>query len=76
MLDKYGVTGEVAMDDGRLAGMQVTAEKGTREQKPSHETCPLKENPPTQALGSPQSGQYLCAPAFPGLSGLKKKKKD
>lgn len=33
VLDENGVTGEVAMDDGRLTGVQVTAEKSARIRK-------------------------------------------
>lgn len=74
MLDEDGVTGEVAMDDGRLTGVQVTAEEGTRvsaAQKASQKICPLKEKPSTQMLSLPEGGQYLCAPAFPSLSDAK-----
>lgn len=74
VLDEDGVTGEVAMDDGRLTGVQVTVTEGTRvntAQKASQKIWPLKEKPPTQMLSSPEGGQYLCAPAFPGLSDAK-----
>lgn len=30
MLDEDGVTGQVAMDDGRFTGVQVAAEKSTK----------------------------------------------
>lgn len=82
MLDEDGVTGEVAMDDGRLTGVQVTVEEGTRvsaAQKASQKICPLKEKPSTQMLSSPEGGQYLCAPAFPSLwmqNQVLKKRKD
>lgn len=67
MLDENGVTGEVAMDDGRLTGVQVTAEKSGTAQKTQEKRRDLSP----QTLGSPESGQDLCAPAFPGLSDAK-----
>lgn len=68
MLDENGVAGEVAMDDGRLAGVQVTAEKpGETAQKTQED----RKKPSPQTLGLPESGQDLCAPAFPGLSDAK-----
>lgn len=68
MLDENGVTGEVAVDDGGLAGVQVAAEKriqvGLEGWGGGHKLWRL-------TVDSPESRQDLCAPAFPGLSEAK-----
>lgn len=66
MLDENGVTGEVAMDDGGLAGVQVAAEKRIQVSLggPNHKLWRL-------TVDSPESRQDLRAPAFPGLSEAK-----
>lgn len=75
MLDENGVAGEVAVDDGRLAGVQVTAEKAARLRKTQENVRPRKEKLSPHTLSSPESGQDLRAPAFPGLPGAKKQVK-
>lgn len=73
MLDENGVTGEVPVDDGRLAGVQVAAER-ERGSESEREKRSLGEES-AQTLSSPESRQDLCAPAFPGLREAKPSKK-
>lgn len=66
VLNEDGVTGEVAMDDGRFAGVQVAAEV---RQMFGQLLC-IKATPEVWILfhaKSPESWQDLCTPAFPSL---------
>lgn len=63
MLDEDGVAGEVAVDDGGLAGVQ---EAGDTE-RPERGSCARPGWDGDSDGSSPESRQDLRAPALPGL---------
>lgn len=63
MLDEDGVTGEIAVDDGRLTGVQEAGDVHSPE-------CAARAQPEggwPVAASLPESRQDLGAPALPGL---------
>lgn len=64
MLDEDSVTGEIAVDDGRLTGVQ---EAGDVHSRPECAAGAQPEGGWPVAANLPESRQDLSAPALPGL---------